>query len=624
MTIATTDSAAAPAAPAEEVPSAKPQAEEVPSVKPQAEVVVVERGVAPIKAEYRIVRRAEPAPPRTDSAEALPHTDSVEVTVLGETTAQGPVKRTGGQHQNRRSKAKERAARADQGIRLCARIALGEACPIGDKCTYSHDTAAYLAEKEPDLGATCVNFDVYGRCSYGLRCRFAGAHTRELTTVVDEEKVKRVSQVYAHNEVGKDMQIRLRKKQIQFPRTAEFDLIWQREASAGGGGCGDDDDALKMHGASDGGDDCDGAREEKRRRTRRGQIDYRGKTYLAPLTTVGNLPFRRVCKGFGVDITCSEMAMAANLLQGQQSEWALVKRHKSEAIFGVQLAGNNASTLGRAAELLSRECEVDFIDMNMGCPIDLVANNGGGSSLLAFPKKIGRIVRTMHHVTDCDVTVKIRTGVLKSRNVAHELIPQLERWGAALVTLHGRSRQQRYTKLADWAYIGECRQAAARVPLFGGGDVMSWEEYWEHMEAAKQSDGIMVGRGALVKPWVFKEIEERRVWDISATERLDILKEFASFGLEHWGTDSQGVNNTRRYLLEWQSFLCRYIPAGILEVLPQRMNDRPPAFVGRNDLETLMASTQVRDWIKISEMVLGPTPDSFTFVPKHKSNSYED
>ncbi|KAJ1658611.1 tRNA-dihydrouridine synthase 3, partial [Coemansia sp. RSA 25] len=390
-----------------------------------------------------------------------------------------------------------------------------------------------------------------------------------------------------------------------------------REASAGGGGC---DDAVKMHGASDG----DGAREEKRQRTRRGQIDYRGKTYLAPLTTVGNLPFRRVCKGFGVDITCSEMAMAANLLQGQQSEWALVKRHKSEAIFGVQLAGNNASTLGRAAELLSRECEVDFIDMNMGCPIDLVANNGGGSSLLAFPKKIGRIVRTMHHVTDCDVTVKIRTGVLKSKNVAHELIPQLEQWGAALVTLHGRSRQQRYTKLADWAYIGECRQAAARVPLFGGGDVMSWEEYWEHMEAAKQSDGIMVGRGALVKPWVFKEIEERRVWDISATERLDILKEFASFGLEHWGTDSQGVNNTRRYLLEWQSFLCRYIPAGILEVLPQRMNDRPPAFVGRNDLETLMASTQVRDWIKISEMVLGPTPDSFTFVPKHKSNSYED
>ncbi|KAJ1884274.1 tRNA-dihydrouridine synthase 3, partial [Kickxella alabastrina] len=116
---------------------------------------------------------------------------------------------------------------------------------------------------------------------------------------------------------------------------------------------------------------------------------------------------------------------------------------------------------------------------------------------------------------------------------------------------------------------------------------------------------------------------ERRVWDISATERLDMLREFARFGMEHWGTDTQGIDNVRRYLLEWQSFLYRYIPAGILEVLPQKMNQRPPAFIGRNDLETLMGSEKSRDWIKISEMILGPVSDDFTFVPKHKSNSYE-
>ncbi|KAJ2744931.1 tRNA-dihydrouridine(47) synthase [NAD(P)(+)]-like protein [Coemansia sp. BCRC 34301] len=575
MTIATTDDISAPSA--ETAP-------------------VVVRGVAPIKAEYRIVvRQTEPSAPPS------------------EPTTEPPKKRTGGQHQNRRNKTKEKALRAEQGIQLCAKTAVGLPCPLGDTCRYSHDTEVYLAQKEPDLGTSCVNFDVYGKCPFGLRCRYAGAHSVGGTQTVDEEKVKSVSQFYAHNDVDKGLQIRLRKKQIQFPRTDEFDAIWQKESSSGSV-C---DDTVK-------GSAVDDEREEKRQRTRRGQIDYRGKTYLAPLTTVGNLPFRRICKGFGVDITCSEMALAANLLQGQQSEWALVKRHKSEDIFGVQLAGNNASTIGRAAELISRECEVDFIDLNMGCPIDLVANNGGGSALLTNPKKMGRMVRAMHWATDCDVTVKIRTGVMKNKNLAHELVPQFEQWGAALVTLHGRSRQQRYTKQADWEYIGECRKSATRVPLFGGGDVMSWEEYWGHLESEKQSDGIMIGRGALVKPWVFKEIEERRVWDISATERLDVLKEFARFGLEHWGTDSQGVNNTRRYLLEWQSFLCRYIPAGILEVLPQRMNDRPPAFVGRNDLETLMASTHVRDWIKISEMILGPTPDSFTFVPKHKSNSYED
>ncbi|KAJ2828706.1 tRNA-dihydrouridine synthase 3 [Coemansia furcata] len=597
MTIATTDNSTAAAA-----------SVDVPSDQPQAERTGVDRGVAQIKAEYQIQRHAEPTPrtePASDSTEA-PAATPGEATA--EPAAQGSVKRTGGQHQNRRQKNKNKAARAEQGIRLCGKTASGETCTLGDKCTYSHDVEGYLAEKEADIGPSCVNIDVYGQCRYGLRCRFAGAHA-----AADEKKAECVSQFYAHNEVSKDAQIRMRKKQIKFARTEEFEAIWEREAKEGVS------DTVKGFGDVDG----DEAR-EKRQKTRRGQIDYRGKTYLAPLTTVGNLPFRRICKGYGVDITCSEMALAGNLLQGHQSEWALVKRHKSEDIFGVQLAGNNASVLGKAAEFISSECEVDFIDLNMGCPIDMVAGNGGGSALLSQPKKIGRMVRTMHHVTDCDITVKIRTGVLKNENLAHKLIPQFEEWGASLITLHGRSRQQRYTKLANWGYIGECKQIASRVPLFGGGDVMSWEEYWEHMETEKQCDGIMIGRGALVKPWVFKEIEERRVWDISATERLDMMKEFARFGLEHWGTDSQGVSNTRRYLLEWQSFLHRYIPAGIMEVLPQRMNDRPPAFVGRNDLETLMASDKARDWIKLSEMILGPTPDDFTFVPKHKSSSYED
>ncbi|KAJ2388224.1 tRNA-dihydrouridine(47) synthase [NAD(P)(+)]-like protein [Coemansia sp. RSA 2611] len=584
MTIATTDSAVVAVVEA-----------------PQAERSGADRGTAKVKAEFLIQRQAEPTP-RTEAASEGADTPTPA-------PAESTGKRSGGQHQNRRQKNKSKAAHTEQGIRLCNKTASGEECTLGDKCTYSHDVAGYLAEKEADIGPSCVNIDVYGKCRYGLRCRYAGAHA-----AAGEEKA---DQFYAHNEVDKSMQIRVRKKQVAFPRTEEFEALWEREAREGAGDSAREgaDDSVK--GREDGG-------REKRQRTRRGHIDYRGKTYLAPLTTVGNLPFRRICKGYGVDITCSEMAIAGNLLQGHQSEWALVRRHRSEDVFGVQLAGNNASVLGRAAELISRECEVDFIDLNMGCPIDMVANNGGGSALLSQPKKIGRIVRTMHHVTDCDVTVKIRTGVMKNDNVAHKLVPQFEAWGAALVTLHGRSRQQRYTKLANWGYIGECKQAATRVPLFGGGDVMSWEEYWDHLEAEKQCDGIMIGRGALVKPWVFKEIEERRVWDISATERLDMMKEFARFGLEHWGTDSQGVNATRRYLLEWQSFLHRYIPAGILEVLPQRMNDRPPAFVGRNDLETLMASSQARDWIKISEMILGPTPEGFTFVPKHKSNSYED
>ncbi|KAJ1881055.1 tRNA-dihydrouridine(47) synthase [NAD(P)(+)]-like protein [Coemansia sp. RSA 1722] len=509
-----------------------------------------------------------------------------------------------GQHKNRRHQNKNKAHQQPTSSKLCVKISQGQQCPYNDTCTFSHDVAKYLQTKEPDLGPRCVFFDTYGQCRYGLRCRFANAHTdKEHKQMVDEEKVEK-KPVYAHNDFSRDLMIQLRKKEIGFERSVEFNKSYGQ------------DDVTKP-----------GSRDEeepraKRTRVPRGSIDYRGKTYLAPLTTVGNLPFRRICKQFGVDITCSEMALASNLLQGQQSEWALLKRHSSETLFGIQLAGNKPDTLGRAAELVSRECLVDFIDINMGCPIDMAYNTGGGSALLAHPSKIQRMVQMLNKVTDCDVTVKIRTGINSSDNLAHLLVPKIESWGASLVTVHGRSRQQRYTKYADWQYIGQCRQEAVSLPVFGGGDVLSWEDYWAHLETHKQADGVMIGRGALIKPWVFKEINERRVWDISSSERLDILRDYAHHAMEHWGTDTQGIDNVRRYLLEWQSFLHRYIPAGLLEVLPQRMNDRPPAFVGRNELETLMASDKVGDWIKLSEMVLGPAPENFTFVPKHKSNSY--
>ncbi|KII69776.1 tRNA-dihydrouridine(47) synthase [NAD(P)(+)]-like protein [Thelohanellus kitauei] len=132
----------------------------------------------------------------------------------------------------------------------------------------------------------------------------------------------------------------------------------------------------------------------------------------------------------------------------------------------------------------------------------------------------------------------------------------------------------------------------------------------------------MIGRGALIKPWIFTEIKEQRMWDISSNERLEIVKTFTSNGLEHWGSDLQGVEKTRTFLLGWLSFHCRYVPVGLLEHPPHKINQRPESFIGRDELETLLSSPRVDDWIKISSMFLGPPNDNFKFIPKHKSSSY--
>ena len=117
---------------------------------------------------------------------------------------------------------------------------------------------------------------------------------------------------------------------------------------------------------------------------------------------------------------------------------------------------------------------------------------------------------------------------------------------------------------------------------------------------------VMIARGALIKPWLFQEIKEKRDWDISSSERFQIIQDFASFGLEHWGSDDQGVATTRRFLLEWLSFLHRYVPLGLMERpdLGARLNLRPPRYYGRNELETLMASESFGDWLELADRVL--------------------
>ena len=514
-------------------------------------------------------------------------------------------------------------------VRLCHDFFRG-ACAFGEeKCKFSHDVDAYVKSKAPDLPGTCTFVNREGGCPYGVKCRYLGSHDgnakeAEGETVALEPPKTVVAEM---NFFDRDVMKRLRKKTYDFSRanTIVRDVLGQKTEDGGGDDAGGDDAGESAAKRAKKDDECtDTGAFTKTRPCEKKQIDFKDKLYLAPLTTVGNLPFRRLCKTLGADVTCGEMALATNLLQGQQGEWALLRRHTSEDIFGVQICGGYPDSVTRCCQLLEENIDVDFIDINMGCPIDMICQKGYGSMMLEKPKKMAHVIRAASAVLNkCSLTFKTRIAYNEKARVAHTISPKVAEWGAAAMTLHGRTRAQRYRSLADWEYIKLTKEVSS-VPLIGNGDVYNQKDYYTHLEE-HAVDTCMLARGALIKPWLFTEIKERRDWDISSSERFDIFKSFASYGLEHWGSDTLGVEQTRKYLLEWMSFTYRYTPIGLVDRAfgDVSMTQRPPAFVGRDDLETLMASPNAEDWVKISTMLLGPPPEGFKFQPKHKSNAYE-
>lgn len=464
-----------------------------------------------------------------------------------------------------------------------------------DKCKFIHDVNEYLEKKPNDIDETCYVYSIKGRCPRGLTCRYGSSHIENGKNIIDQIKYD----IWVKNEkvcrtLSKENMLKLRKKLYNFDISEKAVLQIDNDKNVGP------------------------LIEESSKK-----ICWKDKSYLAPLTTVGNLPFRRICKEFGADITCSEMVLASSLLQGHNQEWALTKRHESEDLFGIQVCGNNPYMLSKSVQVLQENVDMDFLDLNLGCPLDQIYKHGAGSGLLLRNKKLEVCLKSMKTVLNVPLTVKCRSGVTKDHNIAHDLVPMFKASGVSLITVHGRSRDQRYTKMADWNYVNKCAKLANPIPVFSSGDIMSYEEYENSKVEFPDITGAMVGRGALIKPWIFKEIKEKRHWDISSNERLEILRKFVKYGLDHWGSDTRGVETTRRFLLEWLSFCYRYIPVGILECLPQKVNERPPNYKGRDELETLMASGNCADWIKISQMLLGPVPNGFQFLPKHKANSWK-
>ncbi|XP_076652840.1 dihydrouridine synthase 3 [Halictus rubicundus] len=602
-----------------------------------------QKGVCLIKAEYILEDHIRLSKEETenDKPKTVSNADNAEEDAVA--VDEPPHKKLKNDKKEKlrgQNKARPAPFKAQRQVNLCPRIA-DQAVDEPERkcdnkhCTFLHDRIEYLKIKPDDIGTECYLFNLTGRCPRGAACRVGSKHlTEDGLNIVGTEKEKDFKKrpPSTKNQLAKDLQTLLRKHKYNFSKAEKI-----VKANGPSRKKVDPEKETKMPTDTDEitepNNKSEAVMEQKLgpvedydlikcRDVEKKKVDWKNKILLSPLTTVGNLPFRRICKEYGADITCGEMALAPKILQGAHEEWALVKRHESENIFGVQLCGNNPGVLTRCAQLLNEEIDIDFIDLNLGCPIDLIYRQGGGSGMLNRLNVLETVIKSVSQVLSIPLTIKTRTGVYIDKPIAHNLIPKFREWGASMITVHGRSREQRYTKLADWEYIDRCAQAADPVPVFGNGDILSYDDYRRIQNKYTNVQGITIGRGALIKPWIFTEIKEKKLIDISSSERFDILKKYTNYGLEHWGSDTRGVETTRRFMLEWISFLHRYIPVGILERPPQRINERPPFYRGRDDMETLMASSNCADWIKLSEMLLGKVPEGFHFLPKHKANAW--
>ncbi len=282
---------------------------------------------------------------------------------------------------------------------------------------------------------------------------------------------------------------------------------------------------------------------------------FRGRLLMAPMTRGTDAPFRRLATEWGAQICVGEMAYAHKVVKGLRSERALLRRDPSENIFGVQLAGKHAGVMAEAASI-AEAMGADFVDVNLGCPIDDATRRGFGAALLKRPTRVAEIVEAMKAAVGIPVTVKLRLGWSSEKPTFLKIARAAVQAGADAVTLHARSRAQRYRRPADWHHVRELAEELS-VPVIGNGDIFSWHDAARRVEETGCA-AVMVGRWALTKPWIFREFAEGRDIDLDSEGRLAVVRRYVELCLECFGDDDHGRKTTRRFLVFHQDFFRRY------------------------------------------------------------------
>ncbi len=265
-----------------------------------------------------------------------------------------------------------------------------------------------------------------------------------------------------------------------------------------------------------------------------GNLEVNNPIALGPMAGVTDWAFRTVCAELGANITVTEMVSSRALVYKDKKSAALLKKNEG-SLCGAQIFGNDPDVMAEGARLALEISGCDFLDINMGCPMPKIANSGDGCGLMRTPELAGKILSAVVKAVDVPVTVKCRLGWDKGSINVLDFTKRMEDNGAAMVTVHGRTRSMLYSGVADWDMITKVKQNLS-IPVIANGDIVSGETAVKCLKRTG-ADGIMIGRATFGDPWIFAEVRE--ALDGNMDYRRPILKDRIALAVRQFELSEQ-------------------------------------------------------------------------------------